>query len=179
VVPNLPLLYRALPRWIGKPPFSTAALMLAPGNLLEIPNGMCKPLEVNPNPEKYSGLFFEKPIRNEFKISNLDLSFRLGFGILSGKFLTLPRLGMVIFHHGDPSYYRGGPPAFWEVNECAKPYWDWSCNSSPKNGSRQRSCIPPSLRTDPLSVDRNANPIFWKSAFVSTSRDPSKIELIG
>ena len=46
---------------------------------------------------------------------NLDLLIRGGSGILKGEILSVCRLGIISFHHGDNDFYRGGPPGFWEV----------------------------------------------------------------
>jgi folate-dependent phosphoribosylglycinamide formyltransferase PurN len=38
-----------------------------------------------------------------------------GFGILKEPLLSLTRLGVLSYHHGDMRKYRGQPPAFWEL----------------------------------------------------------------
>ncbi len=38
-----------------------------------------------------------------------------GFGIIKAPLLTVAREGVLSFHHGDMSRYRGQPPAFWEL----------------------------------------------------------------
>ena len=43
---------------------------------------------------------------------NLDLLIRGGSGILKGEILSVCRLGIISFHHGDNDFYRGGPPGF-------------------------------------------------------------------
>ncbi|HYG40372.1 MAG TPA: formyltransferase family protein [Cytophagales bacterium] len=51
-------------------------------------------------------------------ISNLypDLIILIGgFGIIKKEILLLPKIGVVSFHHGDMSKYRGMPPGFWEL----------------------------------------------------------------
>ncbi len=55
-----------------------------------------------------------KDIEN-IKNLNLDLLIRGGSGILKGEILSVCRLGIISFHHGDNDFYRGGPPGFWEV----------------------------------------------------------------
>ena len=46
----------------------------------------------------------------------LDIILRVGgAGIYKGKILKTPRLGIMSFHHGDNTWNRGLPPAFWEV----------------------------------------------------------------
>lgn len=44
-----------------------------------------------------------------------DLLLRFGFRILKGEILTLPKYGVLSFHHGNMDNRRGGPPGFWEV----------------------------------------------------------------
>lgn len=51
----------------------------------------------------------------EIERLDLDFAIRLGFGILSGEMLSLPRYGVWSYHHGDPSEYRGQPPGVWEI----------------------------------------------------------------
>lgn len=47
----------------------------------------------------------------------LDVLLRFGFAILRGGVLSAARFGMWSYHHGDNTYYRGGPPHFWEIVE--------------------------------------------------------------
>ncbi|MCB0764801.1 MAG: hypothetical protein KDB84_08860, partial [Flavobacteriales bacterium] len=44
-----------------------------------------------------------------------DVLMRFGFNILKGGILDLPKHGVWSFHHGDPTRFRGGPPALWEI----------------------------------------------------------------
>ncbi|MBP6313720.1 MAG: hypothetical protein KA408_15720, partial [Flavobacteriales bacterium] len=46
-----------------------------------------------------------------------DVLLRFGFNILQGGILGLATHGVWSFHHGDPTKFRGGPPAFWEIME--------------------------------------------------------------
>lgn len=71
---------------------------------------------VNPDVSS-SGLFYRYKNSDLEKIKklNLDLLIRGGSGILKGEILNICRLGIISFHHGDNNFYRGGPPAFWEV----------------------------------------------------------------
>ena len=50
-------------------------------------------------------------IRNE----QLDCIIRCGSGILKGDILSLTKLGVLSFHHGDNRVNRGVPSGFWEV----------------------------------------------------------------
>lgn len=43
-----------------------------------------------------------------------DVVVQIGFGILSGDVLSAPEHGILSYHHGDVTAYRGGPPGFWE-----------------------------------------------------------------
>jgi folate-dependent phosphoribosylglycinamide formyltransferase PurN len=43
-----------------------------------------------------------------------DVVVQIGFGIISGDVLSAPDHGVLSYHHGDVTAYRGGPPAFWE-----------------------------------------------------------------
>ncbi len=45
----------------------------------------------------------------------LDILIRGGTGILRGEILNAARLGVLSFHHGDNTAYRGWPAGFWEV----------------------------------------------------------------
>ena len=45
----------------------------------------------------------------------VDCIIRCCSGILKGKVLNEPRLGILSFHHGDNRINRGGPTGFWEV----------------------------------------------------------------
>ncbi|WP_332116114.1 formyltransferase family protein [Azorhizobium caulinodans] len=47
----------------------------------------------------------------------LDVLLRFGFNILKGDVLTAARCGIWSYHHGDPEFYRGAPPQFWEMAE--------------------------------------------------------------
>ena len=47
----------------------------------------------------------------------LDVLLRFGFNILRGEILEVARYGVWSYHHGDNEFYRGLPPAFWEMVE--------------------------------------------------------------
>ncbi|MCB1021092.1 MAG: hypothetical protein KDC27_14265 [Acidobacteria bacterium] len=53
------------------------------------------------------------------RAQNLDVILRWGFNIIRGDILQTARYGVWSYHHGDSDFYRGGPPAFWEVAEQA------------------------------------------------------------
>lgn len=43
-----------------------------------------------------------------------DVAIRFGFGFLVGDVLSAPEYGVLSFHHGDITRYRGQPMGFWE-----------------------------------------------------------------
>ncbi|MDI1323163.1 MAG: formyltransferase family protein [Algoriphagus sp.] len=157
--PFLYRLYRALDRklFLRQPDaFSQKELTNIPG--WEIPV-----LPVQPIQKKYSDYLTPETLE-EIRAYNPDIIIRFGFRILRGEILQLAPLGVWSFHHGDPQKYRGGPPCFWEVINKEETtgaaliqlseklddglvfYQSWS-------------------QTDPLSVQRNANKVFWNSSF--------------
>ena len=60
---------------------------------------------------------FDQDDLNAIAAYRPDVLLRFGFNILQGDILTLPTYGVWSFHHGDPTKFRGGPPAFWEIME--------------------------------------------------------------
>ena len=92
-----------------------------------------------------------------------DVILRLGFRILRGRILELPRWGVWSLHHGDHHINRGGPAGFWESLEG----WPQTgamlqvLTEDLDNGqvlSRTTSC------TNPWSVQENRANYFWKAA---------------
>ncbi len=73
-------------------------------------------IEIQPIKTEYSDYFSEKDI-SKIEDFEIDLFIRLGFRILRGKILKLPRYGIWSYHHGDNRINRGGPPAVWETLE--------------------------------------------------------------
>jgi hypothetical protein len=49
-----------------------------------------------------------------------DFILRFGLNILRGGILSAAKYGIWSFHHGDEQYFRGGPPAFWEIYQGKK-----------------------------------------------------------
>jgi hypothetical protein len=133
-------------------------------------------IEVFPIQKKYSDFFSGEDLK-KIKENSPDVLFRLGFRILKGEILSLAPLGIWSYHHGDNLVNRGGPPCFWEVmlgweqtgsvlqilsdklDDGLVIYRSWS-------------------RTDPLSVYRNANKVYWKSLFF-IPRNLERIKRIG
>ncbi|EAZ82458.1 glucosamine inositolphosphorylceramide transferase family protein [Algoriphagus machipongonensis] len=170
--PFLYRVYRALDRKIFKSEFDafkrTPIDSLSQSNFTQI--------QVKPIQTTYRDDFLKEDLE-KIKAFKLDLILRFGFRILTGEILKIPRLGVWSFHHGDPSVYRGGPPAFWEVMLG----WETTGTVLQKLTEQldQGEILYQSYaQTNPLSVDRNANAIFWKSScFVA--RILSRINTLG
>jgi hypothetical protein len=170
-----PFLYRAfskLDRYLFKVnsnAFERKDLQLIPGFKAEI-------ISIHAIQAKFSDKFSKEDleiVRNR----KPDILIRLGFRILKGEILAIPRLGVWSYHHGDNLINRGGPPCFWEVmlgwhetgsvlqilsdklDDGKVIYRSWS-------------------HTDPLSVHRNANKVYWKSLFF-IPRQLGRINRIG
>jgi hypothetical protein len=81
------------------------------GGLESLPRIECTPINIGKFRQS-----FDLPSLEALKSLDLDVLLRFGFGILSGEILSLPRYGIWSFHHGDPQYFRGAPPGFWEIH---------------------------------------------------------------
>lgn len=118
---------------------------------------------VTPIQKKFSDYFSSEDLEL-VRSRDLDILIRFGFRILRGGILTIPKLGVWSYHHGDNMVYRGGPPCFWEVMKGWKVTGSLLqiLTESLDDGhiiSRSWS------RTDPLSVHRNAAKVYWKSLY--------------
>jgi hypothetical protein len=72
-------------------------------------------IEVQTIETKFKDTFSQKSLE-DVKNIKLDILFRSGFKILSGKILSEgSNFGVWSFHHGDNRYFRGAPACFWEV----------------------------------------------------------------
>ena len=156
-----PFLYRVY-RYLDRKLFLTQPDAFAKKDLREISNWKVPQLRLSPVQKKYSDYF--KPEDLE-KISEYqpDLILRFGFRILRGEILTLPTLGVWSFHHGDPKYYRGGPPAFWEVMN-RQSITSFVLIQLTEELDQGPILYQSWIQSDPLSVQRNANRLFWASA---------------
>jgi hypothetical protein len=159
------LAYRKLDRKIFQPqPDAFAPRDLGP-LLQSVPV-----VEVVPERKKFSDRFSDSDLAR-LEACDVDVLVRLGFRILRGEILNLPRCGVWSFHHGDPDFFRGGPACAWEV-----------FLGHPTTGSvlqilneeldgglvlyRSQSC------TDTVSLARGLNYHYWKTlAFL-----PRKLE---
>jgi len=71
---------------------------------------------VTPFGEKFVHRFPPEALE-QIRARKLDVLIRFGFNILKGEILTSARCGVWSYHHGDNTFYRGGPPHFWELYE--------------------------------------------------------------
>ncbi|MBN3582527.1 hypothetical protein JYB64_09005 [Algoriphagus aestuarii] len=118
---------------------------------------------VHPSQTKYRDEFEKKDLE-KIKELDLDILLRFGFRILKGEILFAAKLGVWSFHHGDPAFYRGGPPAFWEVMN-SKPTTAAVLMRINEKLDQGTILYKTTTQTDPLSVQRNANKLFWASSF--------------
>lgn len=122
-------------------------------------------LQVMPIMKKYSDYLSSLDLIaiREYQI---DVFIRLGFRILRGEVLRLPRYGIWSYHHGDYLHHRGGPAGFWEVfnQQSATGSILQILTEDLDNGQlifRSISC------TDRTSLIRNKCRVYWKtSSFV-------------
>jgi len=118
-------------------------------------------LQVNPVMRKFSDYFPRQDLETirEYKV---DVFLRLGFRILRGRILNLPRYGIWSYHHGDNRVNRGGPAAFWEY------FHQW-----PETGSilqiltedldNGELIFHSTSSTDQASFIRNKCNLYWKT----------------
>lgn len=71
-------------------------------------------IEVSPRETKFCDWIESEDVDKISKYQP-DVLFRLGFRILKGSILNLPKHGVWSYHHGDPEKYKGGPSGFWET----------------------------------------------------------------
>lgn len=65
-------------------------------------------------PTATDGFGQELPPAGVAALASVDVAVRFGFGILVGDALDAPTHGVLSFHHGDLTEYRGQPAGFWE-----------------------------------------------------------------
>mgnify|MGYP006192822619 FL=1 len=151
-------LYRALDRRL----FLQTPDAFASKKLTEIPSWEVPTLSVTPRQRKFTDEFSDEDLE-QIRSYQPDLIVRFGFRILKGKILTLAPMGVWSYHHGDPSVYRGGPPAFWEVMRRI-PVTSVALLQLTEQLDQGPVLYQSLTQTDPLSVQRNANRLFWLSS---------------
>ena len=157
-----PFLYRVY-RYLDRKLFTNPPDAFSKKDLRTIPNWKIPILSISPIQKKFSDYLNSDTIR-ELQGYQPDIVLRFGFRILRGEILDLPKLGVWSYHHGDIRAFRGGPPCFWEV-----------MNQSETTGAVLQQLnqklddglvlYQGRFQTDPLSVQRNANKVFWNSSY--------------
>lgn len=170
--PFLYRLYRGLDRrlLLKKPD------AFAKKNLKTLPDWNVSELFIQPIQKKFSD-YFDSQTLDQIKAHNPDVIIRFGFRILRGEILNLAPLGVWSYHHGDPQAYRGGPPCFWEVINQEQTTGAAILQLSEKLDDGL-ILYQSWAQTDPLSVQRNANKVFWSSSFF-IARVLQEIALLG
>ncbi|MFC3880925.1 hypothetical protein ACFOSV_12085 [Algoriphagus namhaensis] len=145
-------------------------------DIRELPGLNAELIRLKPIQKKYSD-WFESSELTRIIERKPDILIRLGFRILKGDILKIPALGVWSFHHGDNLVNRGGPPCFWEVLK------GWETTGSVLQILSEKlddgKVIYRSWsRTDPLSVHRNANKVYWKSLYF-IPRNLERINQVG
>lgn len=109
---STPLFHRFFYRMFKKFFFNPASVKTVDMQsiLLKHPIARCKTIRKG----RYSEYFTDEDIKT-IKSYNLDFIIRFGFNIIRGKILNSARYGIWSYHHGDETFYRGGPPGFWEI----------------------------------------------------------------
>ena len=94
---------------------------------------------------------------------SLDVLVCLGTGLAPGEIPLVPRHGVWSLHLGDPIRYRGEPALFWELffAESASASSLEAVAGSPEE---RRVIYRSWTATDPVSLQRTRNPVYWKSA---------------
>jgi hypothetical protein len=92
----------------------------------------------------------------------LDVVIRVGRGA-PGEIPLAPRHGVWSLHLGDPVRYRGEPALFWELF-FADPASPSALEAVDGNGGERRVLYRSWTATDPVSLQRTRNPVYWKSA---------------
>jgi hypothetical protein len=118
-------------------------------------------IQVRPVQTRFSDSFTPNDIAM-IKAYNLDVIVRLGFRILRGSILRAARYGIWSYHHGDNRTNRGGPPGFWEVM-LGLPLTGSVLQVLSEDLDGGNVVYRSYARTDPVSVRRNKNSVYWKS----------------
>lgn len=156
-----PFLYRTY-RYLDRKLFLKQPDAFAKKNLNSIPGWKVPELRAKPIQKKYSDYFTSETLQ-QIKLAKPDIILRFGFRIIRGEILLLAPLGVWSYHHGDPQQYRGGPPCFWEVINQEETTSSALLQLSEKLDDGL-VLYQSHAQTDPLSVQRNANKVFWTSS---------------
>lgn len=115
-----------------------------------------------PKSGKFSDWLKKEDIE-KIKTYEVDVFLRMGFRILRGAILKVPKYGIWSYHHGDNKVNRGGPAGIWETLE----NWDETgailqiINEDLDGGYVLHKSI---TATNKQSFVRNRNSYYWKSS---------------
>jgi hypothetical protein len=76
-------------------------------------------IKCDPNQTDGKWVELPDPVVTELTDS-ADVVIQMGFGLLEGRILTEPEYGLLSFHYGDVTEYRGAPTGFWEFIDDAE-----------------------------------------------------------
>ena len=150
-------LYERLDRKRFRSSDDPLAMVNVEPRLQEVPR-----LMVRPRQTRHCDYFPDDALE-QLRQYDLDVAIRLGFRILKGEILKLPRHGVWSYHHGDNRSYRGGPPAFWEVMDGA----DTTGAILQVLTERLDDGIVldrTTVATEKVSVTKNRAKLYWKAA---------------
>ena len=91
---------------------------------------------------------------------NLDVLLQLGFEVLTGQILQIPKFGVWAFYHGKNNFCNSFT-GFWEVIE-KNPVVDSTIRKL-ENNTASKVIASSYTATDVLSVNRTRNRIYWKN----------------
>jgi hypothetical protein len=94
---------------------------------------------------------------------SLDVLVCLGPAAPAREIPLAPRHGVWALHLGDAVRYRGQPALFWELF-FAEPASTSVLESAVESPDRRRVLYRSCTATDPVSLQRTRNPVYWKSA---------------
>ncbi len=155
----LHLLYRRVDDRLFRPPPESDAF--AEGDLAPL-LGDVPVLDVAPVQGRFTDRLDDADVER-ILAHDLDVAVRFGFRILKGRFLSVARFGVWSYHHADNRVNRGIPAGFWEVMEGA-PVTGSVLQVLTEELDGGRVLYRSSAPTDPVSVRRSRNHLFWKSA---------------
>jgi methionyl-tRNA formyltransferase len=86
-------------------------MSLTKRSLAELDTGYAKKIYFDP---QQNGIWESLPDQILPELSNIDVIIKFGMGLLAETEKIPTRYGVLSYHHGDPSFYRGRPAGFWE-----------------------------------------------------------------
>lgn len=118
-------------------------------------------LTLTPNTTKWSDSLSETDA-DELRKHDVDVIIRLGWRIIKGDLLTIPRYGVWSFHHGDNRINRGGPPGVWEHfqgQQCTGITLQILSENLDAGTVLERSLT----ATDKTSITKTRSKLYWRS----------------